>query len=493
MTMSPHQLLGASPERLDSRVVQWWIQRRGPRVERLIDECVNHADAARALAQDSEARDELDQIQLAFEELRQTLDGARRPGAHDPRDIRHLMRNLLQRVTLHTHLAEASATEHGDELLVDQLRRLGTTAAALIPHADALHEAALRDEAAGRQRRRTRADAPKGTILLLEQGAVPVALLHRMLEHEGHEVHEAPLSEDSSTYDLLIADVSDGISDALRARLQGTRQAALAVVGKASEERVAACLEAGFSDVVGKPFTAQDLRTRIELLLTRRKTHDLREALREATARADELQTLALPGDMASELEELGSVAPRDLSRATLLTATLPDFDLWAADRPTEMALSVYERVHLHMSQAAHETGLSVLPTASTDLLVLGGFANDPLDSVARAAETGLRWLDIVRREAPWLPLAVCLHQGAVTLAPIGRPAVRCVLWGSGLATLRGLRRAARPGLFLATQAAAARCPSTLRRHPFGRVRVDDLHSTMVMSLTRNPTGSDTD
>jgi len=485
MTASSPHLPVVQPERLNTDVVRWWVQRRGPRVDHLLRECVNHANAAQALADDTEAGEELEQIQVAFAELRQTLRSTRSPGPHDPRGIRHQMRNILQRVTLHAHLAEAVASDNRHELLIDRLRRLCTTAAALIPHADALHEAAQRREEEGRRRGQARIEGPTGSILLLEQGAVPLDLLHRMLEHAGHVVHEAPLTEESSAYDVLIADVSDGISSELRERLQGTRQAALAVVGNASEERVAACLQAGFSDVVGKPFTAQDLRTRIELLLMRSKTHDLRNALQESAARADELQTLALPGDMASELDELGSVAPRELSHATLLTATLPDFDLWAADRPTELALSVYERVHDHMGRAAVEAGLSVLPTASTDVLVLGGLVNDPFESVARAAETGLRWLDIVRKEAPWLPLAVCLHQGPVTLAPIGRPAVRCVAWGPGLATLRGLRRAARPGLFLATQAAAKHCPPTLRMAPFGRVSVDDLHTTMVMSLTR--------
>jgi CheY-like chemotaxis protein len=123
-------------------------------------------------------------------------------------------------------------------------------------------------------------------VLIIEDNDDNRGILRHQLEHLGYEVVEASTSVEGleqvkkESPDLVIVDVmlggADGREVARKIRAEpGTKNVPiLAATVLFQREDVQSCLEAGCNDVLSKPFTLQQLKTKLNkvaALATKRK------------------------------------------------------------------------------------------------------------------------------------------------------------------------------------------------------------------------------
>ena len=120
----------------------------------------------------------------------------------------------------------------------------------------------------------------KKKVLVVEDHPDTRSVLVLMMERWGFEVaearngREALAMTEASDFDLLVVDMAMPIMDGfdlvkkVRARLQPKNTPILAVTALGVPEDRDRCLQAGCNDYLSKPFSFDDLKAKIDALLT---------------------------------------------------------------------------------------------------------------------------------------------------------------------------------------------------------------------------------
>lgn len=160
-------------------------------------------------------------------------------------------------------------------------------------------------------------------ILLADDDALALRLLHRYLEGWGHEVVEvrdgasAWALFEKEPFAMVITDWMmpevDGLEliRRIRAHALGNRVYAVLVTGRASKEDVVQGMDAGADDFLAKPFDKDELRVRIR---EGERIVALEQALIQAETRCAELNAL---------IAQASAEAERELAEATALLGGL--------------------------------------------------------------------------------------------------------------------------------------------------------------------------
>ncbi len=325
------------------------------------------------------------------------------------------------------------------------------------------------------------AQAPTGSVLVVDDNAYNRDTLCRWLQREGHEVATAADGREAldlvrtRPFDLMLLDIimphMNGYR-VLRELKADPKLCALPVIMISAFDEVdsvAACVQLGAEDYLPKPFNGVLLKARIGACLEKKQLRD-REALHlqqieQERRRSDELLHVILPPKVVEELKRTNAVRPRRYEGVAVLFCDIVGFTPFCetnAGRP-EYVVGHLQQLTERWEEIAGRHGVQKIKTIGDSFMAAAGLleptAEHPVVHCVRCAQ------DMIAA-AHALPTGWDVRAG-VDFGPVVAGVIGCRqylfdLWGDTVNTAARMESGGVPGRVVlsrtAWDAVAGRC-----------------------------------
>lgn len=339
-----------------------------------------------------------------------------------------------------------------------------------------------------------------GLVLVVDDMEDNREILFRFLQREGLRVEGAGSGQEAlgklaaQEFDLILLDLMLGDVDGLTVLFELKRNPSLThipvVIISAIDEvsRVAACLEAGAEDYLTKPFNAVLLRSRLKVLLERkrlqdeqrRKTYDLEKALEEVDKQkkiADGLLNNILPARVALELHEKGSVDPMYFEDVTIVITDFVGFTLSTEKLSAEELVDILHTYFTAFDGITERYGLEKLKTVGDSYIFVSGMPDrspsHPVDAVLAAFEM----IEVVQKMGSKLvdwQIRIGIHTGPVIAGVVGIRKFAFDIWGDSINLASRMESSGAPNRINVSERTYARIKDFFACEPRGRVATKD-------------------
>ena len=311
----------------------------------------------------------------------------------------------------------------------------------------------------------TSSDILHGNILIVDDQAVNVLLLERMLRGAGYRAITSTTDPAAvyalhleNRYDLILLDLQmpriDGfqVMESLK-EIEADDYLPVLVVTAQPEHKLRA-LNAGARDFVSKPFDLAEVLVRVHNMLELRLLHlEAKRLYARVTAEqqvSERLLLNVLPRQIAERLKQQSNLmadtmlGPMDDRFLPLIADSFPDVTVMFADivgftgfsagvTPERLVILLNE-IFTDFDDIADRRGLEKIKTIGDAYMAVAGIPVPAVDHVERAAQMALDMLDALdgfnRRNGYSLQMRIGFHCGAVVAGVIGKRKFIYDLWG---------------------------------------------------------------
>lgn len=285
-------------------------------------------------------------------------------------------------------------------------------------------------------------------------------VLSRRLLRDGYEVMLAESGRQALrmlnrySFDLVLLDIMmpemDGICvlGEMKSSPKLNQLPVIMITAVDEIDSIAHCIEAGADDYLLKPFNPVLLRARIRALLERKRLQDeqtrqhaeLEAVLKESRLQAERAEKLLLnilPGVVAAELREHGSVRPMYFEDVTIVFADIVGFTLSTEQLPADELVELLHQYFTKCDNIVARYGLEKLKTIGDCYMLAGGLPvrnpSHPVDSVLAATEMIGAMEELSREGNVDWQLRVGIHTGPVIAGVVGIRKFAFDIWGDSV------------------------------------------------------------
>ncbi len=299
----------------------------------------------------------------------------------------------------------------------------------------------------------------KGRVLVVDDNPENRDLLRRFLERDGLNVvcasggREGLKKLSTGQYDLILLDLLmpdlDGFSVLRSIKADAETEHTPVVVLSAVDElqKVLSCIEMGAEDYLTKPFNPILMRSRVQVLLARKRLQDeerrrtaaLQSALEAVEAQkkiSEELLSNILPGSVAAELREKGFADPMYFEDATIVLTDFVGFTSSTEKLSAEELVDVLNQYFTAFDRIMGKYGLEKLKTIGDSYMFVSGLphrsGSHPVDAVLAALEM-VRAVEAMAGDPVDWKMRVGIHTGPVIAGVVGIRKFAFDVWGESV------------------------------------------------------------
>jgi adenylate cyclase len=296
-----------------------------------------------------------------------------------------------------------------------------------------------------------------GLLLVVDDDEGNRDVLSRRLLREGYEVMLAESGRQALrmlnrySFDLALLDIMMPEMDGIEVLAELKRNPLLKqlpvimITAVDDVESITRCIDSGADDYLQKPFNPVILRARIRALLERKRLQDeqkrqhqeleaVAEISRQQAERAQQLLLNILPGVVADELKEFGSVKPMYFEDVTIVFADIVGFTLSTEQLPADELVELLNQYFTACDRIVARYGLEKLKTIGDCYMFGGGLPvrnpSHPVDSVLAAIEMISALAELSSESNVDWKLRIGINTGPVIAGVVGIHKFAFDVWG---------------------------------------------------------------
>ncbi|MGE0736317.1 MAG: adenylate/guanylate cyclase domain-containing protein [Alphaproteobacteria bacterium] len=222
-------------------------------------------------------------------------------------------------------------------------------------------------------------------------------------------------------------------------------------------EKVVRCIQLGAEDYLAKPFNATLLKARVGAALEKKRLRDRdaehRRDLEQERKRIETILGSVFPGQIASELKDTQTVAPRRHERVAVLFADVVGFTRFCDANPPELALGHLRELVAAFEEIAPRHGVDKIKTVGDSFMAAAGLLGAHSEPALAAVRCGLEMAKVAQTIEPRWSVRVGIHFGPVVAGVLGRRQYVYDIWGDTVNTAARIVGQAGPGSVVVSDA----------------------------------------
>ena len=318
-------------------------------------------------------------------------------------------------------------------------------------------------------------EAPKGSILVVDDNDINCDILSRWLRRDGHAVavarngQEALQAVRSQPFDLVLLDIimpqlnGFEVLEQLKADDQLRHIPVIMISAFDQTDSVVRCIEMGAEDYLPKPFSQVLLKARIGASLEKARLQK----------RSEELLHLILPAEIVKELKATNVVRPRRYENVAVLFCDVVGFTPFCDQNQPEAVVPHLQQLIETWEQIALRHEVEKIKTIGDAFMAAAGLLQPVTGHpVLHCIRCGQEMIASAQALPTHWNVRVGIHIGPVVAGVIGRRQFLFDLWGDTVNTASRMESHGVPGRITVSKTAWQHVAHCCRGESLGTVEV---------------------
>lgn len=301
------------------------------------------------------------------------------------------------------------------------------------------------------------------SLLVVDDEPFNHILIKRLLDNEGFSDvtfasngREALEKLGEAKFDIVLLDIEmpelNGMEvlEAIKKDLNNRHIPVIMISGVEDTQSIAKCIELGADDYLSKPFNPVILRARLGASVEKKRLRDQEKLhlsqIRAEKKRSDELLSVILPPEIASELRATGKVQPRRYENIGLLFCDIVGFTNYCSGRSAEEVVDGLQRLFTKFEEITLKHNMEKIKTIGDEFMAVAGLTSHDYEPILTVIKCGLE----MARAAPQInsdwQVRVGVHSGPAVAGIVGDQRYQFDVWGDTVNVAARMAGAGNPG-----------------------------------------------